>query len=378
MPGIDIVGLILVAVLSSIPVALPSMLTLAAAVGARALVRKGVLPTSLSAVDEAAGIDILCSDKAGTLTRNELTVMAVRSMPPFDDGHMLALAALASSDGSRDPVDAAIRATAARQPVSDAALLVDFLSFDPTVKRAEATVRQADGTLAHIIKGAFAVVQKLAQPSPAASAIVDSFQAKGYRILAVASGLPGKLVLAGLIALSDPPRDDSAALVAELAALGVRTIMVTGDAPATAKVVAGAIGLTGQVWTATPVPEDIRAADLAIFAGVLPEDKYRLVKALLGSGHVVGMYGDGAKDAPVLRQAHRAVLCVVRERRHLWSSRPGRLLMASSGVDVAIVSLLAINGILMTPLSITILAGLFAAAIVFASLLDAVKVALFR
>jgi H+-transporting ATPase len=90
------------------------------------------------------------------------------------------------------------------------------------------------------------------------------------------------------------------------------------------------------------------------------------------------MCGDGAKDAPVLRQAHRAVLCVVRERRHLWSSRPGRLLMASSGVDVAIVSLLAINGILMTPLSITILAGLFAAAIVFASLLDAVKVALFR
>ncbi|MEJ0043311.1 MAG: HAD-IC family P-type ATPase [Rhizomicrobium sp.] len=119
MPRNDVVSLILVAVLASIPVALPSMFTLAAAVGARSLARRGVLPTSLSAVDEAGGIDILCSDKTGTLTRNELAVMSVRPLPGFDDAHVLTLAALASSDGGQDPVDAAIRGAAAKQPVAD-------------------------------------------------------------------------------------------------------------------------------------------------------------------------------------------------------------------------------------------------------------------
>src|ERR1700722_15765286 len=165
MPRGDIIPLILVAVLSSIPVALPSMFTLAAAVGARALARQGVLPTSLSAVDEAAGIDILCADKTGSLTRNELAVVSVHSMPGFDDGHVLALAALASSDGGQDPVDAAIRAAAARQPVTDEPELINFLPFDPAVKRSEATVREADGAVARVVKGAFAVVKDLSYPS---------------------------------------------------------------------------------------------------------------------------------------------------------------------------------------------------------------------
>jgi H+-transporting ATPase len=166
MPRFDIVPLILVAVLSSIPVALPSMFTLAAAVGARALARKGVLPTSPSAVDEAGGIDILCSDKTGTLTRNELAVMSVHAMPGFDDRHVLALAALASSDGGQDPVDAAIRAAAARQQVTDEPELIKFLAFNPTLKRSEATVRGANGVVARVVKGAFAVVQDLSLPSP--------------------------------------------------------------------------------------------------------------------------------------------------------------------------------------------------------------------
>jgi H+-transporting ATPase len=533
MPLVEVVPLILVAILSSIPVALPSMFTLAAAVGARALAKRGVLPTSLSAVDEAGGIDILCSDKTGTLTRNELAVMAVQAMPGFDEGHVLALAALASSDGGQDPVDAAIRAAAARKAVSDAPALVSFLPFDPTVKRAEATIRQADGTVARVVKGAFAVLQSLTQSPPAASAIVDELQAKGYRVLAVACGPPAALRMAGLIALSDPPREDSAGLVAELASLGVRTIMVTGDAEATAKIVAGVIGITGPAWAATPLPADIRADEYALFAGVLPEDKYRLVKALQQAGHIVGMCGDGANDAPALRQAQmgiavstatdvakssagivltepglggivaavkegrttfqriltytlrtvvhktvqvlflglglvltgqailtpmlmvlmmvtgdflamssstdnvrpsprpsvwrigpltlagvimgvfdllfcaaclatghfilgldigalrtlcvvtlvfsgQAVLYVAREREHLWSSWPGRLLVASSVVDVAIVSLLAVNGILMTPLPIAVLAGVFAAAAMFAVALDFVKRVLFR
>jgi H+-transporting ATPase len=533
MPRGDIVPLILVAVLSSIPVALPSMFTLAAAVGARALASKGVLPTSLSAVDEAAGIDILCADKTGTLTRNELAVMSVEPMPEFDAGHVLALAALASSDGGKDPVDAAIRAAAAHQPIVDGPALVTFIPFDPAVKRAEATVRAADGTLTRVVKGAFAAVQGLSQSPPTASALVAAQEAKGYRVLAVASGPPATLRLAGLIALSDPPRDDSAALVAELGALGVRTIMVTGDAPATATVVAGAIGIAGRIWATTPLPSDLRAEDFAIFAGVLPEDKYRLVKALQGSGHVVGMCGDGANDAPALRQAQmgiavstatdvaksaagmvltepglegvvasvkegratfqriltytlrsivhkivqvlflttgliitgqailtpmlmvlmmvtgdflamssatdnvrpsprpdvwrignltvagvllgavdlmfcvaclatgkfllgldtgplrtltvvtlvfsgQAVFYVARERRHLWNSWPGKWLAASSVVDVTIICGLAVNGVLMSPLPIAVLTCLFGAALLFALLLDTLKVVLFH
>ncbi len=272
----DIVSLVHVAILSAIPVALPSMFTLAAAVGARALALKGVLPTRLSAVDEAAGIDVLCSDKTGTLTLNELAVMSVHSMPGFDDEHVLAFAGLASSDGGQDPVDAAIRAAAARRPIADNPALVTFVPFDPAAKRAEATVRLSDGDLRRVLKGAFAVIQGLSQPSPAAAHLVAELQAKGFRVLAVATGpssaAPEKSRIAGLIALSDPPREDSKSLIAELHGLGVRTIMVTGDAPTTAGVVAATIGLTGPVWSTTPVPETIKAEDYAIFEGVIPED----------------------------------------------------------------------------------------------------------
>jgi H+-transporting ATPase len=533
MPRDDIIPLILVAVLSSIPVALPSMFTLAAAVGARALARQGVLPTSLSAVDEAGGIDILCSDKTGTLTRNELAVMSVHSMPGFDDRDVLALAALASSDGGQDPVDAAIRAAAARQPATEEPELVNFLAFDPTVKRSEATVREANGTIARVVKGAFPAVQGLSRPSPACSVIVDELQAKGYRVLAVASGPAAKLRMVGLIALSDPPREDSAALIAELTSLGVRTIMVTGDAPVTAQVVADIIGISGPVWGMTPLPGNLEADHFSIFAGVLPEDKYQLVKALQKGGHIVGMCGDGANDAPALRQAQmgiavstatdvaksaagivltepglggilasvkegrttfqriltytlrsivhkvvqvlflatgliitgqailtpmlmvlmmvtgdflamssstdnvrpsptpsvwkigrltaagvimgtfdllfcvtcfsigrfllnldtgtlqtltvvtlvfsgQAVFYVARERQHLWSSRPGKWLIVSSALDLTLISLLAVYGVLMRPLAIAIVAGLFVAAAIFSLLLDLVKVALFQ
>jgi H+-transporting ATPase len=533
MPRSEIIPLILVAVLSSIPVALPSMFTLAAAVGARTLARQGVLPTSLSAVDEAGGIDILCSDKTGTLTRNELAVMSIHAMSGFDDRHVLAFAALASSDGGQDPVDAAIRAAAANQPVTDEPELVNFVAFDPALKRSEATVREADGAVRNVVKGAFAVVKSLSNPSPACSAIVDDLQAKGYRVLAVASGPPAKLQMVGLIALSDPPREDSAALIAELTSLGVRTIMVTGDAPVTAEVVAGIIGISGPVWGTTPLPANMHADHFSIFAGVLPEDKYQLVKALQNAGHIVGMCGDGANDAPALRQAQmgiavstatdvaksaagivltepglggivasvkegrttfqriltytlrsivhkvvqvlflaaglmmtgqailtpmlmvlmmvtgdflamssstdnvrpsptpsawkigsltaagvimgmfdllfcvacfsagrfllhldtstlqtftvvtlvfsgQAIFYVAREREHLWSSRPGKWLIISSVIDLTLITFLAVNGFLMKPLAIVVVAGLLAATVVFSLLLDLVKLALFH
>ena len=533
MPLVDILPLILVAVLASIPVALPSMFTLAAAVGARALAGQGVLPTSLSAVDEAAGIDILCSDKTGTLTANALAVMSVQALPGFDEAQVLGLAAMASSDGGQDPVDAAIRVAAAAKPIADGPQLITFIPFDPAVKLAEATIKLTNGSPARIVKGAFAAVQGMAQTPADMAAMVDVLQARGFRVLAVASGAPEQLQMAGLIALSDPPRADSAALVAELATLGVRTVMVTGDARATAEVVASAIGITGKIWATTPLPENLRAEDYSIFAGVLPEDKFRLVKALQKSGHIVGMCGDGANDAPALRQAHmgiavatatdvaksaagivltepglggivasvkegratfqrvltytlrsiihkvvqvlflatglimtgqailtpllmvlmmvvgdflamssstdnvqpspqpsvwkighltvagiimglvdllfcagclatgkyllgldilalrtftvvtlvvsgQAVFYVARERRHFWSSVPGRWLLLSSAFDLSIIALLAVNGVLMTALPLSVVLSLGAAAIVFAFVLDAVKVALFH
>ncbi|HEY0271122.1 MAG TPA: HAD-IC family P-type ATPase, partial [Sphingomonas sp.] len=309
MPRGDIVPLILVAVLSSIPVALPSMFTLAAAVGARALAREGVLPTRLSAVDEAGSIDILCSDKTGTLTRNELAVTAVHAIPGFGEDQVLALAAMASSDGGQDLVDAAIRAEAALRPSGDAPKLeqTSFLAFDPATKRAEATARGADGAVQRIAKGAFAAIAALAPTSDDLANAAAELQARGYRVLAVASGPADHLRMVGLVALSDPPRADSAALVAELGTLGVRTVMVTGDAPATASVVAGAIGITGAAWATTPLPADIEADDYGVFANVLPEDKYALVKALQKTGHIVGMCGDGANDAPALRQAQMGI-----------------------------------------------------------------------
>jgi len=157
------------------------------------------------------------------------------------------------------------------------------------------------------VKGAFAAVAGLAEASPDASAIANQLEAQGFRVLAVAVGPPGAVKLAGIIALSDPPRTDSAALITELRALGVRTVMVTGDAPATAAIVARAVGLDGAVCPPGPVPDAVHPEDFAVFAGVLPEGKYNLVKAFQKGGHTVGMCGDGANDAPALRQAQMGI-----------------------------------------------------------------------
>jgi H+-transporting ATPase len=307
LPVGEIVPLVLTAILASIPVALPATFTLAAALGARALALLGVLPTRLSAVDEAASIEVLCADKTGTLTQNELTVTAVHAMPGFDEPHVLGLAALASSDGGQDPVDAAIRAAAAKKVASDLPKLGKFVPFDPATKMSQATAVNASGVTVRAVKGAFTAVAGIAQAPPDASTTADQLEARGYRVLAVAVGPPEALKIAGIIALSDPPRADSAALIAELHTLGVRTVMLTGDAPATAEIVASEIGLDGGVCPPGPIPDGVRPADFAVFAGVLPEGKYNLVKAFQKSGHTVGMCGDGANDAPALRQAQMGI-----------------------------------------------------------------------
>lgn len=307
MPSGEIVPLVLTAILASIPVALPATFTLAAAIGARALAKLGVLPTRLSAVDEAASIEILCADKTGTLTLNALTVTAVHAMPGFDEPHVLGMAALASSDGGQDPVDGAIRAADAKKTASDIPKLIKFTPFDPATKMSEATAADASGATVRVVKGAFAAVTLFAPPSPDASKAANDLEAQGFRVLAVAVGPPDAVKLAGLIALSDPPRADSAALIKELSALGVRTVMVTGDAPATAAIVAHAMGLDGKTCPPGPIPDTVRPEEFAVFAGVLPEGKFNLVKAFQKSGHTVGMCGDGANDAPALRQAQMGI-----------------------------------------------------------------------
>ena len=303
MPWSEMVPLLLTSVLAAIPVALPATFTLAAAIGARALAKLGVLPTRLSAVDEAASIDVLCSDKTGTLTLNALSVTCIRPLPGFDEAHVLGLAALASSEGGQDSVDAAIRSAALKKPAQDLPKLVTFIPFDPARKTSEATATDAKGAAERIVKGAYAAVAALTAASPAASAMVDELEKKGFRVLAVAAGPSASLQLIGMIALSDPPRSDSSSLISELHTLGVATVMVTGDAPATAAIVAHDVGLTGPVCPPGKLPDGIKPEDFAVFASILPEGKYDLVKAFQKSGHTVGMCGDGANDAPALRQA---------------------------------------------------------------------------
>ena len=299
----EIVPLLLTSVLAAIPVALPATFTLAAAIGARALAKQGVLPTRLSAVDEAASIDVLCADKTGTLTLNQLSITSVDPLPGFDETHVLGMAALASSVGGKDPVDGAIQLAASTKIATGLPKLTGFVPFDPVKKTSEATATDPQGNSERIIKGAFTAVVALTAPSPAAAVIVDELEKKGFRVLAVAAGLAASPRIVGLIALSDPPRTDSISLVSELNGLGVRTVMVTGDAAATAAIVARTIGLKGKIWPGGKLPEGIRPEDYSVFARVLPEGKYDLVKAFEKSGHTVGMCGDGANDAPALRQA---------------------------------------------------------------------------
>ncbi|HXN85902.1 MAG TPA: HAD-IC family P-type ATPase [Candidatus Binataceae bacterium] len=307
MPLGEIIPMVLTAILASIPVALPATFTVAAALGARALARLGVLPTRLSAVDEAANIDVLCADKTGTLTLNALTVTAIHPAPSFDEAGLIGLAAVASADGGQDPVDAAIR-SAASSKGAKLPKLIKFVPFDPAKKTSEATAVDPNGAgTIRVVKGAYAAVIGIAPPSPELSAAATELQAKGFRLLAVASGTAAAMRLAGLIALSDPPRADSSAMINEMRTLGVRTVMVTGDASATAAIVARAVGLDGAVCPPGPIGDSVKPEQFAVFAGVLPEDKYKLVKAFQAGGHNVAMCGDGANDAPALRQAQMGI-----------------------------------------------------------------------
>jgi H+-transporting ATPase len=304
LPSSDLIRLALTALLATIPVALPATFTLSAAFGAQVLAGRGVLLTRLSAAHEAAAMDVLCADKTGTLTRNTLEVVDVVAMPGFDRERVLALAALASSEAGQDPIDAAIRAAAAKPAGGSVAeRLARFVPFDPAAKTAEAVAIDRAGRQLRIVKGAFEIIGRMAQAPADARRRVDGLAEQGHRVIAVAAGAHDAPQLAGLIALSDPPRDDSAGLIATLRDMHVRTVMVTGDSAVTASAIARKVGIAGAVCPPERLSDDPSTDQYGVFARVVPEQKYRLVKALQGHGHVVGMCGDGTNDAPALRQA---------------------------------------------------------------------------
>ncbi|EFI52657.1 ATPase, P-type (transporting), HAD superfamily, subfamily IC [Afipia sp. 1NLS2] len=214
----EILPLGLIAVLASVPVALPATFTLAAANSAQKLAKTGVLPTRLSAVDEAATMNVLCVDKTGTLTQNELAIAKVVPFDGYDENSVLGLARLASSDGGLDPIDAAVRGSA--RPAPAGLRLERFTPFDPNTKMAQAMVLDSSGSQRTIIKGAFSYVAKASRCTPLATSEASKLENQGLRVLGVAEGPPGNMRLAGLLALSDPPRPDARECVRTLQQMG--------------------------------------------------------------------------------------------------------------------------------------------------------------
>ncbi len=305
-----ILPLLLTILLASIPVALPATFTLAAALGSLELSRRGVLITRLSALHDIASMTVLCSDKTGTLTRNEATVNALWAAPGFSENDLVRAAALASDPAGQDPVDGAIIKAATDRGWHDGEIArTDFKPFDPVTKRAEAVYREEHGSRRYV-KGAPAVVAKLAGAAESVwQPQAEGMAAHGERVLAVAVGDEKALRLAGLLGLADAVRDDSKAVVSAIRDAGVRTVMVTGDNAITARAVAEQVGIPGSVCSSEKLHGDLGgdALDCGVFAGVFPEDKIKLVRAFQKRGAVVGMSGDGVNDAPALRQAEAGV-----------------------------------------------------------------------
>jgi H+-transporting ATPase len=304
MPFADTLPFALILLVASVPVALPATFTLATALGALELAHRGVLVTRLSAVEEAAAMEVLCSDKTGTITQNRLTVEALHPYPPFSQLEVLRFAAFASDEATQDPIDLAILARAKDEGLLSAVPhRLKVVPFDPATKLSEAVVDQ-DGQALCVLKGApQAVINRLGGNLPGVNN-VEQLAAQGYRVLAVAAGPQRALRIAGLLALQDAPRSDSKSVIDGLRKLGVRVLMITGDGLATARAIAAQVGISGPACTAEELQKPVgHILDYDVFAGVFPEDKFRLIGALQQTGCVAGMTGDGVNDAPALKQA---------------------------------------------------------------------------
>lgn len=312
----SLVIFILVVVIAGIPVALPAVLSVTMAVGASRLARLKAIVAKLTAIEEIAGMDILCSDKTGTLTKNALTVHETKL---FAEGQthedVLLIAALASKPDSKDAIDDAIIAK-----LDNAGLLKGYtqeklIPFDPVRKRIEATVKDKDGKEMLCVKGAPQIVLDLTDPTAklrtGVMAEVDEAAGRGFRTLGVASQIAGKWTFLGLIPLFDPPRDDTLETLRHAKDLGVKVKMVTGDHTAIARELSGQLELgtnicpVGSMFAddVTPEMQDKMLVEADGFAEVFPEHKFNIVKALQARAHITGMTGDGVNDSPALKQA---------------------------------------------------------------------------
>jgi len=307
LPLRDILPFALILLVASVPVALPATFTLSTALGAVELAKNGVLVTRLSAIEEAASMEVLFSDKTGTLTENRLEVADIKTVPPYGPDDVLRLAVMASDEATQDPLDIAIieKARESHFELNHKDTRSQFIPFEPATKRTEA-VYQEDGHLLRVLKGAPQVINKLdSKVNGDFSQAVEELSARGLRVLAIASGIGSDIDVAGLIAFQDPPRSDSQGLISRLKELGIRVIMITGDGLLTAKAIATKIGLGGNTCRGYSINETRpnQVDDCEIYAEVLPEDKYQLVKKYQQKGLIVGMTGDGVNDAPALKQA---------------------------------------------------------------------------
>ena len=315
---VSILSLIIVFLMGAIPVALPAVLTIVQAVGALELSRKGVLVTRLDSIEDASSIDTFCFDKTGTVTQNRLAVTACRAFVPYREQEAVKLAALASKAEEMDAIDTAVLGYAQEQGITmgeDKQL--DYVPFSPAAKRTEAKA-QIGGKRYRIIKGAPQTIVSLCsgidpEAKQAADAAVGEFSEKGYRTIAVAVCPEEEQAegfrLAGLLALSDPPRSDSKEMIRKISELGIRSIMLTGDNLAIAREIAQEVGIGKRIRSASELKDKSEEDQLKLiessdgFAEVYPEDKFRTIRLLQKAGHMVGMTGDGVNDSPALKQA---------------------------------------------------------------------------
>lgn len=311
----------LVLTVAAIPVAMPTVLSVTMAVGAQAMAKKKAVVSRLAAIEELAGVDILCSDKTGTLTQNALTLGEPFAVEGTGAEEVILAAALASRAENRDPIDLAVLG-AIKDPERLAGFeVLHFQPFDPVHKRTEATLKGPGGETAKVTKGAVQVVLALlADPEPIQSAIenaVNQFAARGFRSLGVArADAGGAWRFLGVIPLYDPPRSDSQSTINDARGLGIDVKMVTGDQIAIAREIARQVGLGAHILDASgfaatghhesaQLDDSIERADG--FAQVFPEHKYHIVDVLQKRKHIVGMTGDGVNDAPALKKADAGI-----------------------------------------------------------------------
>ncbi|WP_346838361.1 plasma-membrane proton-efflux P-type ATPase [Microbulbifer sp. SAOS-129_SWC] len=317
-PLLELVQFALILTVASIPVAMPAVLSVTMAVGALALSKMKAIVSRLQSIEEMAGVDILCSDKTGTLTQNQLTLGEPEVFAARDAGDLILAAALASRAENGDAIDLAVLGGLDDSSALAAYTQTAFTPFDPVHKRTEAQIRAQDGSSFRVSKGAPQVILALANPdrdtAQRAASAIDASAEKGYRTLGVArTDADGNWQFLGILPLFDPPREDSAQTLRDAGAHGIAVKMVTGDNAAIAREIAGKLGLGREIQPASAlfgdegkqVPADLaeRIERADGFAQVFPEHKYAIVKALQSRGHLVAMTGDGVNDAPALKQA---------------------------------------------------------------------------